>query len=198
MRRGIIRSAEQELLRADDTARRLFEPYTKSRPMRAVDLLSKAGDQPEVRLVSCALIAAGTLLNNDRLVRAGARMIIAHEAATLTKDLVKSQIDRVRPRSAASRKQKVPKKGNHTAKEKTSFPSGHSAGAIAAARAFAREFPEYAAPSIGAASVIAVAQVLRCAHYPSDVLAGLAIGLAAEAVTDAGWNAANMDERSGL
>jgi membrane-associated phospholipid phosphatase len=49
---------------------------------------------------------------------------------------------------------------------------------------------------MGAAGLIAVSQVPRCAHYPTDVAAGLAVGLAAEAVTNAAWNAARMDERS--
>ena len=101
-----------------------------------------------------------------------------------------------RPRSASNRNEKKPKTGKHTAKEKTSFPSGHSAGAIAAARAFSREFPEYGAVAIGGAGVIAASQVPRCAHYPTDVAAGIAIGLVAEALTCATWNAAEMDDHS--
>lgn len=158
--------------------------------------LSKLGDQPELRLIAGGLILAGTFAGSDRMVRAGARMIIAHEAATAVKNLVKTEIDRTRPRSAGSRKEKTPKKGNHHAKEETSFPSGHSAGAMAAARAFSREFPEYGAVAIGAASVVAASQIVRGAHYPTDVAAGVAIGLAAEAATNAGWKAAGMDRRS--
>jgi hypothetical protein len=33
---------------------------------------------------------------------------------------------------------------------------------------------------------LALAQIPRCAHYPTDVAAGLAIGLAAEAAVDIG------------
>ena len=130
----------------DDRAQGFFEPYTDSRPVQALDLLSKLGDQPELRLIAGGLLVAGTFVGRDRLVRAGARMIIAHEAATVAKALLKTEIDRTRPRSASNRKEKKPKKGSHTAKEKTSFPSGHSAGAIAAARAFSREFPGTALP----------------------------------------------------
>ncbi len=49
---------------------------------------------------------------------------------------------------------------------------------------------------MGAAALVAAAQVPRCAHYPTDVIAGAAIGLAAEAATNAAWNAADMDGRS--
>ena len=118
------------------------------------------------------LIIAGIFGDNARLVRAGGRMMIAHEAATLAKDLMKTLIDRTRPRSAAGATRK-PKRGDHAAKERTSFPSGHSAGAIAAARAFSREFPEHGAEAIGAAAFIAASQVVRSAHYPTDVVAGM-------------------------
>ena len=164
--------------------------------MRSLDLFSKLGDQPELRLIAGSLLVAGTFAGNDRLVRAGARMLIAHEAATLVKDTLKTNIDRTRPRSAEKEEAKKPKKGNHAAKEKTSFPSGHSAGAMAAARAFSREFPEYGPAAICGAALIAASQVPRCAHYPTDVAAGALIGLLVEGVTSAAWDAAEMDKRS--
>jgi membrane-associated phospholipid phosphatase len=196
MLRDRIERIEESLIDLDDGAHRLFQPYVDSAPVRALDLFSNLGDQPQLRLMAGALIVAGTFADNARLVRAGARMLIAHEAATLAKDLMKTLIDRTRPRSASGRDEKKPKRGNHTAKERTSFPSGHSAGAIAAARAFSREFPEHGAKAIGAAAFIAASQVPRSAHYPTDVGAGLAIGLVIEAATNAAWKAARMDQRS--
>lgn len=191
-----MKTAGELLVDADDQARRFFEPYAGSPPVRALDALSKLGDQPELRTIAIGMIFAGTMTESDRLVRAGARMILAHEAATIAKDLAKTKIDRTRPRSAGDRTEKKPKKGNHTAKEKTSFPSGHSAGAIAAARAFSREFPEYGAAALATAGVIAVAQIPRCAHYPTDVAAGLIIGLALESVTNLAWTTLQMEARS--
>jgi membrane-associated phospholipid phosphatase len=195
IRKQIEKSGER-LIALDDRADRFFGPYAESPMVRALDILSKLGDQPELRIIAAGLIVAGTFARRDRLTRAGARMIIAHEAATLAKDVAKTKIDRTRPRSANDRNEKKPKKGDHTAKEKTSFPSGHSAGAIAAARAFSREFPEYGAAAMGSAGFIAASQIPRSAHYPTDVAAGLLIGLAAEALTSAAWNATEMDERS--
>lgn len=196
MDKELLQTAEARLINVDDRARRLFEPYADSGPVRALDLFSKLGDQPELRLIAGSLLAIGTFAGNDRMVRAGARMLVAHEAATAVKDLVKTNIDRTRPRSADNGHAKKPKKGDHTAKEKTSFPSGHSAGAIAAARAFSREFPEYGGAAIAGAALIAASQVPRCAHYPTDVAAGVVIGLVIEEMTNAAWNAAVMDERS--
>jgi len=191
-----IRRAEEKVLDFDHRVHEHSEKRAGAGPNRALEVVSKLGDQPELRTIAGMLIAAGTLAESDRLVRAGARMMIAHEAATAVKDAVKTKIDRKRPRSANGRDEKKPKKGNHTTKEMTSFPSGHSAGAMAAARAFAREYPEYGVGAIGAATLIAFLQVARRAHYPSDVVAGLGLGLAAEAVVNGAWQAASMDRRS--
>lgn len=196
MQSELLEKTGKRLISLDQGARQLFEPYTDAAPMRALDLFSKLGDQPELKLIAGSLLMAGTFAGNDRLVRAGARMLIAHEAATAVKDMVKTNIDRTRPRSAEKKETTKPKKGDHTAKEKTSFPSGHSAGAIAAARAFSREFPEYGAAAIGGAGLVAVSQILRCAHYPTDVAAGVLLALVVEAVTSAAWDALEMDERS--
>jgi membrane-associated phospholipid phosphatase len=63
----------------------------------------------------------------------------------------------------------------------SSFPSGHTAGSLAVARACVRHYPAARAPAYALAAGVAAAQVPRCAHYPSDVLAGALLGLAAEA-----------------
>src|SRR5206468_10971288 len=150
------------------------------RLLAAPHLSSKRGDQPQRRVISGALLAAGTLAGSDRLVCAAARIVIAHELATLAKDAIKSDVDRKRPRSADDRAEKKPRKGKHQSKKMTSFPSGHSAGAIAVARAFSREFPEYGPAAIGCALLIAASLVPRRSHYPTDLAAGLTVGLAAE------------------
>jgi undecaprenyl-diphosphatase len=196
MLRERLKSTGEFLLDADDRAHRFFQPYVDSPLIRALGILSKVGDQPALRLISGGMMLAGTFARNDRLVRAGARMMIAHEAATVAKHSIKTNVDRTRPRSANGRDEKKPRKGKHKTKELSSFPSGHSAGAIAAASAVSREYPEYGVAVLSAATLVGVLQVPRCAHYPTDVAAGLAIGLAAEAVVNAGWNALEMDERS--
>jgi membrane-associated phospholipid phosphatase len=100
-------------------------------------------------------------------------------------------VDRSRPRTNGGAKPKI-KSGRNTAKEETSFPSGHSAGAAAVASAFARDFPEYRTQAYAAAGLIALAQVPRCAHYPSDVGAGIAIGIASDAAVAEGLEALRL------
>jgi membrane-associated phospholipid phosphatase len=62
------------------------------------------------------------------------------------------------------------------------------------AAAFAREFPEYGAAALVAGGAAAVAQVPRCAHYPTDVGAGIAIGAAAEACVNLVWKRVAPEE----
>ena len=185
-----VAEAVQEV---DAGAAEAVAPYRKALPVRALSWVSEVGDQPPLRAICGAMILAGLAGGGPRLARAGGRALLAHSLATGAKNFVKHRVDRTRPRqvveSAGIADHKM-KPGRNEAKAETSFPSGHSAGAIAVARGFAREFPEYQAPALAAAGLVALAQIPRCAHYPTDVGAGLAIGLAAEAATDAAWNAA--------
>jgi membrane-associated phospholipid phosphatase len=174
--------AGEALLDADAAVVAAVKPWEKSAAVRALEHVADLGDQPPMRILCGAVIAAGILLRDRRLAGTGVRMLAAHTVATLAKDFVKKRVDRTRPRSMhRSGKDHRPSPGRREAKEETSFPSGHSAGAAAVARAFARDYPERAVPAYGAAAVLALAQIPRCAHYPTDVGAGLAIGLAAEA-----------------
>jgi undecaprenyl-diphosphatase len=190
-----IGAAGEALLDVDDAARERLA-IDDERLLTALHMFSKLGDQPQLRVISAAVLAAGTLAGSDRLVRAAARMMLAHELATAAKDAIKNQVDRKRPRSAKDRADQKPRKGEHQSKKMTSFPSGHSAGAIAVARAFSREFHEYAPAAIGGALLIAASLVPRRSHYPTDIAAGLIVGFAAEELVDLLWDAADMDRRS--
>ena len=175
-----------KLEKADLAVADAARPWAGTGPMKIVSFLSEVGDQPQMRLLCGAVIAAGLVRGDKRLAGTGLRMLAAHSLATFAKNLIKHRIDRTRPRSKHK-----PGKDHHLspgdshAKEETSFPSGHSAGAAAVARAFVRDYPEHQAPAYAAAGAVALAQIPRCAHYPTDVGAGLAIGAAAEALVDA-------------
>jgi undecaprenyl-diphosphatase len=174
------------LLEADARTVEAVQPY-EDNPL--LERVADMGDQPQMRVLCSAVMAAGVLARDPRMVRAGARMLAAHTLATFAKNFVKNRIDRTRPRSTGDpRRDHSLSPGRSEAKEKTSFPSGHAAGASAVARAYAREFPEHAVPALAAGSVLSLAQIPRCAHYPTDVGAGVAIGLASEALVDAAFN----------
>jgi len=183
--------AAEAVQEADAAVADAVEPVRMAPPVKLLSTLSEIGDQPQIRALSAALFAAGLLRGDRRLVRAGVRMLASHELATTLKNFVKHRVDRTRPRSrddAEDAHEMQP--GDNHAKEETSFPSGHSAGAASAARAFARELPDYASAAYGVAAGVALAQIPRCAHYPSDVGAGIMIGIASELAVDAGWRAA--------
>jgi membrane-associated phospholipid phosphatase len=59
----------------------------------------------------------------------------------------------------------------------TSFPSGHSASAAAFATAAGLEMPALAVPLGVVAAGVVVSRVATGAHYPSDVIAGAAVGV---------------------
>ena len=58
----------------------------------------------------------------------------------------------------------------------SSFPSGHSASAFAFAVAAGNQLPVLALPLNAAAGLVAYSRVHTGVHYPSDVVAGSAIG----------------------
>ncbi|HEY5990344.1 MAG TPA: phosphatase PAP2 family protein [Streptosporangiaceae bacterium] len=69
----------------------------------------------------------------------------------------------------------------------TSFPSGHSASAAAFATGVALETPRLAVPIGAVALAVGASRIVVGVHYPSDVLAGFAIGTAAGTLTMRWW-----------
>ena len=189
MGRSKLAGARRALMDADKATVRAVKPQRKSAAVRAMAWASELGDQPQMRILSGGLLALGLVRRDGRMARAGARMFLAHMLATAAKNFVKHRVDRTRPRSTGKGKGHGIEPGRSHAKEETSFPSGHSAGAAAVARAFSRDYPEHEGAALAGAGFIALAQIPRCAHYPTDVGAGLAIGLAAEKAVDAAFTA---------
>jgi undecaprenyl-diphosphatase len=68
-----------------------------------------------------------------------------------------------------------------------SFPSGHAAGSMAVAVTLGRR-SRAALPLLFAAIGVAWSRVVLGVHFPSDVLAGAALGAALAWVIDARWN----------
>jgi membrane-associated phospholipid phosphatase len=60
----------------------------------------------------------------------------------------------------------------------TSFPSGHSATAFAAAVAVAMIFPRFRRPLLALAATVALSRVYLGVHFATDVLAGSLLGAA--------------------
>jgi membrane-associated phospholipid phosphatase len=176
----------EPLIEFDRQVRKAVLPHRHSPPAKAIGWLSAVGDQAQMRLVCAGTIVVGILRRDPRLTAAGARMLLAHEAATLAKDVVKRQVVRARPRSSEGKSPR-PRVGDDKRKEQSSFPSGHSAGAMAVAQALAGAYPKHAAAARVAAASVGLGRIPGCAHYPTDIAAGGAIGAGAGSLVNVAW-----------
>jgi membrane-associated phospholipid phosphatase len=152
--------------------------------VRALGKVSELADQPPLITLSAVTLLAGLALRDARLARGGARMLASHLLATQIKSQVKHRVDRTRPFVLAEERRYEIAEGKHDEGKYNSFPSGHTAGAVAVAQAVAREYPAAALPARLLAAAVALIQIPRCAHFPSDIGVGAAIGLGAEKLVD--------------
>jgi decaprenylphosphoryl-5-phosphoribose phosphatase len=80
------------------------------------------------------------------------------------------------------------------APSKLSFPSAHATSSLAAATAFGRVEPRTRLPLYGLATAICATRPYLGMHYPSDVLAGAALGIAIGALVP-GVGERSLEER---
>ncbi len=137
------------------------------------------GDQPPLIALSIGVAAIGAVRRDERLMRTGLRMLVAHSLATMAKLIVKDHVDRTRPAALGKKKYRL-EEGESKDGELRSMPSGHSAGALAVAGAVALDYPRWRAPTALAAVAVAAAQVPARNHYLSDVLVGASLGMAVD------------------
>ncbi|WP_222871653.1 phosphatase PAP2 family protein [Nonomuraea sp. PA05] len=146
--------------------------------------LSSAAD----KAVLWWLVTGGLLMSGrPDLQRAGLRGVLAISLASPTANLLAKQaFRRKRPVAhviPAIRRRRIP--------TSSSFPSGHSASAVAFAVAVAAHAPlPVAAPVAALAAGVAFSRVYVGAHYPGDVAVGMAIGLVC------GWGANRLRRRA--
>lgn len=151
--------------------------------VEALGEASEMADQPPLIALSVIVLIGGLALRRPVVAVTGARMLGAHLLATGMKTVVKSGVDRTRPHVLAEEGRYLLKEGKGSSDPRlNSFPSGHTAGAVAVAEAIARTKPALAWPARGWAAAIAVIQVPRCSHYPSDIAAGALVGVAADRI----------------
>lgn len=181
---SIIKAVEEaDLAVAAQAAEVRRHPVT-----RALGQLSEIADQPPMLALGALVLAGGLASGQRRVAQAGGRLLASVALATAVKTAVKTLVVRTRPHVLADGGPYETGWLGAVDGPHSSFPSGHTADAVAAARAVARVYPEVRLPAYAAAAAVAAIQIPRCAHYPSDVTAGALVGLTAEALVDQIWS----------
>ena len=131
--------------------------------------------------VSCSVLVATVPLALGGAVAAAARqtfavLILSH----LVVQLVKRTVSRPRPANTLACATLI------VEPDRFSFPSGHSAAAMAVAFGYALAFPSLSAPLIAIALLVGASRVFLGVHYPGDVLVGQLIAV----VTGIAWHLA--------
>ena len=159
--------------------------YREHPVARTAGLLAEMADQPQLIVTALGTIGAGIATRRADLTRGGARMLAAHLVATAVKSAIKHQVDRSRPKHELAGARTTLRGGHSRDHELSSFPSGHTAGAVAAARAVSRDVEGAALPATLAVGAVAATQPATGSHHLSDVVAGAVIGWLAEALVSA-------------
>lgn len=146
---------------------------------------SELTDQPPLATAAAAVAAVGAAEGDAKLLRTGKRMLAAFAAATAAKSAGKRIVARSRPSRLVDEGKYRASLLGPQGREWEAFPSGHTAGGVAMARALAREYPHLYSAGLVAAIVAGALKVFKGDHYFSDVAAGYVLGVAAESVTEA-------------
>ena len=171
--------------KADRKATYALAEHRDEPVVKATGFLAEVADQPQLIATSVGTLLIGLVARRPDLIRGGARMLTAHLAATAAKSVIKHSVDRTRPGRALETGRAKFEKGDSADHAQSSFPSGHTAGAVAVSRAASRDIDGVAVPSALATVAVAAAQPVNGKHYLSDLVVGAAVGRLAEAAVRA-------------
>ncbi|KOX48776.1 phosphatase PAP2 family protein [Streptomyces ardesiacus] len=143
---------------------------------RALRRLSHAADHSKISLgIAAVLSLGGARARRAALAGVGAVAVASASANLLGKRLVhRARPDREAARVTVDRYVPMP--------ASASFPSGHTAAAVAFATAVGVVLPEAAVPLGLLAGAVGYSRVHTGVHYPGDVAAGAVVGVAGGAV----------------
>ncbi|MFF8279601.1 phosphatase PAP2 family protein [Streptomyces lateritius] len=145
---------------------------------RLLPPVEEAAEHTKLWWVAAAVMATGGGWRGRKAAAAGiAGMAVAE---LLSNAVAKKLVERRRPP-----KEWIPHDDVEDRPDSSSFPSGHTAAAVAFTAAVASTWPWAGAACAVPTVLVALERVHSGAHYPSDVAAGVAIGLAAGALVHA-------------
>ncbi|MFI6638718.1 phosphatase PAP2 family protein [Streptomyces sp. NPDC050504] len=142
---------------------------------RSLRRLSRAADHSKISFSVAGLLALGGTRARTAAFAGVAAVAVASASANL---LGKRLVRRRRPDREAAR---VTVDRHVPMPESASFPSGHTASAVAFATAVGVALPPAALPLGVLASAVGYSRVHTGVHYPGDVAAGAVLGIASGA-----------------
>ncbi|MEU8898841.1 phosphatase PAP2 family protein [Nocardia sp. NPDC048505] len=162
----------------------LIDRSARVRPSRADRMLRGLSTSANYNRLWIGAGAAMILLGGPAARRAGARGLVAVGLASgVANGIAKPMFPRRRPPDESvpfvRRLVKPP--------VSSSFPSGHSASAAAFATGVALEYPVAAVAVVPLAAAVAYSRVHIGVHWPSDVVAGVALGAGVALATHRWW-----------
>ncbi|MEU9921560.1 phosphatase PAP2 family protein [Streptomyces griseoluteus] len=167
------------LARLRDIDRSLTKQAASRTPPGVGKVLSAVEEAAESSKLWCGAATAMACLGGWRGRRAAFSGLAALVVAQLVSNGVCKQVaDRPRPP-----KEWFPHDEVDDRPDSSSFPSGHTAAAVAFTAAVAPVWPAVGAACSLPAGLVALERVQSGAHYPSDVAAGAVIGLASAWLT---------------
>ncbi|GAA0629548.1 phosphatase PAP2 family protein [Streptomyces thermocarboxydovorans] len=142
---------------------------------RALRRLSHAADHSKISFaIAGALALGGARQRRAALAGVGAIAVASASANLLGKRLVRrARPDREAARVTVDRHVPMP--------TSASFPSGHTASAVAFATAVGTVLPATSVPLGALAGAVAYSRIHTGVHYPGDVAAGAVLGIASAA-----------------
>ncbi len=150
--------------------------------------LSHAADYSKLSMTAAAALACGGGVRGRQAALCGLASVAT--TATVVNVVVKPLGRRRRPERAGS---EVPVDRHVRMPASRSFPSGHTAAAVAFAGGVGRALPAAGVPLHALAALVGYSRVHTGVHYPGDVLGGALLGAMISDAT-AGWVVRRLPE----
>lgn len=125
-------------------------------------------------LISLVIGGIGLWVQSERWKFAGLYSLLGHGIAALITQIIKHTLSRPRPRLMDTTEWQI----RPTLESGLdSFPSGHTSGSFSMAMVLAYYFPKWRVLWFSLASFNAMCRVIKGSHFPTDVMAGMLIGV---------------------
>jgi membrane-associated phospholipid phosphatase len=144
---------------------------------RPARLLTWAADEHVLYVISAGLWLAARA-GDDREQRQADHLVLSVVATAILPHLLKRVIAQERPDRCMihGRRHGIPRSG----RPYDAFPSGHAMHVGAVTSAISQAYPKSALIAWGIGGVVALTRIILLAHWTTDVLAGLTMGVIVE------------------